>query len=841
MLKRIKTKEFRLSAECKAQLLLVVLLFISCLIIFRDYIFGNEVMVYNDIGEDTWQLYTMHYASIVNHLRDGTFSLWDFTNGFGTNLFNLNLFDPSLMILYFLGFLLGPAHMLLYLVWIQVIKILVAGFLFYRLLSLFTFSRQAKLLAAFAYGLNGYLLVWGQHYQFGMVTVYFPLMLVFAEKFLRREKGRNWFPVCAFLCGIYSVYFTYMIFVAVGIYLLFRCAMMGGLTRKARFLNFLSCCGQMLLGLGMSLVVFLPMTSVLINVSNRLEGGGTGILDTLKGWFDFYPREFYESLFMRLFSTNLQTVHSLADGRYEAMWNYYEDPIFFCSTLSVLLNIQFVGVFWKSKVEKKNKVAIYAASVLMLLTVILKVGGTIFNAFTVPTNRYTFVLIPFFLIAMAWMWDYLRDAGKINGVLLLAGYLAMNWAYRVGYGQSVFREYRTNAVVLAVTGEVMVLCLIGLMILKTAQARKIVMWVLAAVLVVNVVSESLTSYEDRICLRKEDTSPLEMEEKLALYHEKNASSDSEEVARASLIIPQNYFRELYRQDIQDALAYLKRNDKEFHRVEKNFMSATFSMDSLAQGYRGISTYNSVMNKYIKAFVDMCYPELYYKDQNHYAFWDNAQDNWFAAFAGIRYLLSMDGNLDSEKYKLVNQFGDIYLYKNVMEAEMAQFYNTAISEESFKKLCRRNREELLEAAIALEGGEQIASMSELRTLIEKKEDGFGDSDAHTSSAVLYTPEKDSFIKGRVSALSDGYVLFKIPYEQGWSLTVDGKETELLRGDIGFLACRVEAGDHEITLTFRAPLLKEGAILSLIFWIIFGILRLFHWYNEKVLRRQYGVRK
>ena len=47
-------------------------------------------MIFNDIGSDTWQQYIMNYTSIVNHLRDGSFSLWDFNNGLGINQFNFN-------------------------------------------------------------------------------------------------------------------------------------------------------------------------------------------------------------------------------------------------------------------------------------------------------------------------------------------------------------------------------------------------------------------------------------------------------------------------------------------------------------------------------------------------------------------------------------------------------------------------------------------------------------------------------------------------------------------------------------------------------------------------------
>ena len=156
-------------------------LFVSCLFMFREYLSGDLVMVYNDVGGDTWQQYTAYYASVVNHLRAGNFALWDFTNGIGINLFSWFQMDPSLILLLMIGVILGPAHMLYYLVVLQIMKILAAGIVFYMFLSEFSYSKQAKFMAAFAYGMNGYLLIWGQHYQFGMVTVYFPLFLLFVE------------------------------------------------------------------------------------------------------------------------------------------------------------------------------------------------------------------------------------------------------------------------------------------------------------------------------------------------------------------------------------------------------------------------------------------------------------------------------------------------------------------------------------------------------------------------------------------------------------------------------------------------------------------------------------
>lgn len=65
-------------------------------------------------------------------------------------------------------------------------------------------------------------------------------------------------------------------------YLVFRILMLDGLSWKERVQRFLLGCLEMILGVGMSLVVFLPMAEVLLNVSSRLDSDGTGLLDFLR-------------------------------------------------------------------------------------------------------------------------------------------------------------------------------------------------------------------------------------------------------------------------------------------------------------------------------------------------------------------------------------------------------------------------------------------------------------------------------------------------------------------------------------------------------------------------------
>ena len=109
------------------------------------------------------------------------------------------------------------------------------------------------------------------------------------------------------------------------------------------------------------------------------------------------------------------------------------------------------------------------------------------------------------------------------------------------------------------------------------------------------------------------------------------------------------------------------------------------MDSQIQGYRGVSTYNSVMNGNVKEFVNTCYPEFLYIDKNRYTFWPIAQDTFFASFMGVRYLISENPNVDNTKYEQIAQFGKVFLYKNIKKTDLLN-KNYSISEKKRRQLC-----------------------------------------------------------------------------------------------------------------------------------------------------------
>jgi Bacterial membrane protein YfhO len=70
-----------------------------------------------------------------------------------------------------------------------------------------------------------------------------------------------------------------------------------------------------------------------------------------------------------------------------------------------------------------------------------------------------------------------------------------------------------------------------------------------------------------------------------------------------------------------------------------------------------------------------------------------------------------------------------------------------------------------------------------------------------------------------------LLVRNAWDEGWSATLDGRSVPVLRTD-GFLqGIAVEAGRHDIRLTYREPAIGTGLALSGIAWLGFAIALVF----------------
>ena len=633
----------------KAMGVLTGFLLISCLCIFAQYIFGNQLLAFTDIGSDTYDQYLMQYQTIIQHLREGSFSLWDFNNGFGTNMYAISLFDPFLLLLYLIGVLFGPSKIYGALVYLQILRIVLAGLSAYCFFSCFRLSERSKVLAAYAYGLCGYMIVWGQHYQFGTVMVMFPLLLMAAEKALKRKKWLLGLTLCCTLSCTISLYMGYMQLVVLGFYILFRTAWEGKICCADGIKKIGMAYGSMILGIGMALFSLLPSAAMIFGVSGRVGGGSLmeRLLQNLYPW----GKSYYLTLIKQFFTSSPEGINN-----YRGYGNYYEDSHVFLSALLLFAGTQFVYFAVRKKYALKQKLLLFLAGFLFGFMLLVPLGSMIFNGFAYPFSRHTFLCMPFFAWMMAEGLDEMLEKRRLCIPVLAVSAIGVLFVYLYIFRENMLSMEKNGmkiSFLLAGMALGMALCLIGNVCFK----KEIFSRLSGAGLI--------------LCLMGTMT--------FDAYYSYNDKRDTLEKA------PTEYMNEMYSPSVARALEEIAAEDDSFYRVEKDYTvgTATSCLNSLAQNYAGVSTYNSTLNTGTMEYLQNFWPNLEIINSAHYSFANSVNDDFQASLNHVKYVLSKKSNFQVRGYELYRQVDDIYIYRNTHTQQLGKFYTSAFTEEDYE--------------------------------------------------------------------------------------------------------------------------------------------------------------
>lgn len=645
----------------KSILFLSLLVLISCMFVFHKFLFGNQILAYTDIGSDTAAQYLMHYQTIINQLRDGSASLWDFSNGVGINMYSLNLFDPFLMILYGLGTVLGGNQIYELLVYMQIVRMLLAGIVVYCYLSCFCLSESSKVMGAYLYAFCGFMVVWGQHYQFGTIAILFPLLLLMAEKSFEKKGWYLGITISCALVSLCSMYFGYMQLLTLGFYAMYRVAWNGRLFSKAGMKRLGAIYGSMILGIGMGMFQLLPTAMMIFGVSGRM--GGEPLLTRIINACKPYDKAYYITLLKRFFSSNLQGTNVFSGYQ-----NYYEAPNVFFSVLLIIAVFQFVylickkdsrlcmiGIdkehgFDKAK-QRKRLVLIITACLTGAFLLLVPLGSLIYNGFAYPFSRHTFVCMPFFALLTAWVMEeiYVEKRGSL--LLLMTASLGSIGLYA--------RVYTTEGNKLALIMAAFTLFLTVCIMIAWKGKKSLV--------------KKMSFLGTFLCL-------MGMMSCDAYY--------SFSVGRLVLEkAPSSYMDEMYDESLQAALQYLEETDLSFYRVEKDYNVGTASdcLNALAQDYNGISSYNSTLNSDTARFFVELWPNVMFVNNDHYSF-ANAEVEYFqSALLNVKYVISKSADFDAPGYQMIKQFDDLYLYQNMQTKDIGKFYTKVITSETISNM------------------------------------------------------------------------------------------------------------------------------------------------------------
>ena len=90
---------------------------------------------------------------------------------------------------------------------------------------------------------------------------------------------------------------------------------------------------------------------------------------------------------------------------------------------------------------------------------------------------------------------------------------------------------------------------------------------------------------------------------------------------------------------------------------------------------------------------------------------------------------------------------------------------------------------------------------------------------THSSFTLTEQGRGTLTGTVNnQYNDPYLQLSVPYEKGWTVTVNGKKQEVLNS-MDYLAVSIPEGESEVEFVYHTPLLRESVVVSLALAIVF----------------------
>lgn len=250
------------------------------------------------------------------------------------------------------------------------------------------------------------------------------------------------------------------------------------------------------------------------------------------------------------------------------------------------------------------------------------------------------------------------------------------------------------------------------------------------------------------------------------------------------------------------------------------------------GYPTINAFHSVVSPSIMEFYD------YIGVERSVASRPDTDVPAIRSLLSVKYLLNRtdgdsfvddDGETLMPNYEYIKTSGNYYIYENQNYVPYGFSYDYYMSYDFCDGYGKNSRSRLMLKAILLTD-EQIKKYGEYMTDIETlRNSGIYSSGAVTLSltdtamavdaAALRATAADSFsvdtggFTATVTRDKKSLVFFSVPYDKGWTATVNGKAVEVEKVNAGFMAVAVDEGVSEIRFNYKNTGLSLGVSVTL----------------------------
>ena len=734
--------------------------FLISLLVFLPFIIYNDgVFVYmGDYNVQQIPFYKLAHEAV----RSGDI-FWNWNTDLGANFIGSYsfylLFSPFFWLTLpfptdFLPYLMGP---------LLILKTSLAALTSFLYIKRYVKDKNYAVVGSLLYAFSGFMIFNIFFNHFHDVVVFFPLLLVSLDE-LAENNRRGWFAFMVAVSAMVNYWFFIGEVVFVVIYVFIRIFT----DKKWRsFKKFSIIALESILGVGIACFVLLP--SALAIMGNPRTGAGKLINGELLWVYGFRQRlpAIIESFFFPPEIPSRPTFFPEMGAKWASLSAWL--PLF--STVGTIAYLKY------KKQDTVKRVII--TSLIMSLVPVFNSAFVLFNGSYYA--RWFYMPILFLCIATSVILEDRNKAkSEINsGLMWTAGFvliMALGVAFTpVRDGDKIcFGLYDNKAMFIYIAGYAVICLVIAFSLLVLLRESRWFLRVTSFSLSVIIVAFSLGYMADGKSSKRNDDAYLD----LVLN------------GREEYQLPDDEF---YRTD--------------FYKCKDNM--------GMMLGKPTINAFHSIVPPSVMEF----YP--YVGIKRDVSTKPPVSHEALRPLTSVKYLFVKADEKDQPPmtgYSLYKEYKDYNIYENDSFLPMGIFYEEAVSKDKLSEFSGEQKLRYMLTALCLEE-EDIEKYSDILSIHTSPDYFFTTSDMINAAieqkrdtAAHYFKKDTRGFTSKIDAPGDGLLFFSVPYDKGWTATVNGEEAEIVKANVGFMAVKIPEGESTVRFNYMTPGLIPGLLVS-----------------------------
>ena len=763
-------------------------LFLTGFCIFKDYLLGNAIYLFKDIGCDGLNVTYPNIVMISDYFKREGMPSWTFTQGMGQNIYPFWL-DQFLWVLSFIDKNSIPKA----LIWVNWFELLLSGFIFRQYLRTINVTKFASIIGGLCYAYCAYAIAasgWANRFAIELFNT--SLLLLALEKFFQKK---SWWllPIPIALLTIDQPFNLYPF----GIFILgYTCLRHAELHGKPT-IKFAITLFQIALisTLGVMIASFIGFSNILQMIeSPRVSGSDSYSNELLAQSMTTLDGKQLMTWITRMFSNDL-----LGTGSEFRGWNnYFEAPMFYVGLLALVAIPQLFNFL-----NKRQQILYGITLGLCFLPMIFPFFRHAFWAFTGDYYRtfalfFAVVILRFGMQALSFM----EEKKMVNKWILLPSVIVPIILLAFPYADDIQID-------------------------KNLRITVIMFLILNALLLFGIVNNSFQNIAQLLLLLLTCVELIVM-----------SSREISPSKRLAIMATDLEEKTGYNDYTNEAVAHLKKTDKSFFRIQKNYTStpALFSglNDSRIQNFYGTQSYNSFNQMNYVRFMRSI--DVVQKGNETTSRWVSGVPGniMLLGITNVKYLLSNSPNnqvFKSMGLDSIQTIGNVKILRNRFALPLGITYDSYTTEEDFEKAKYSavfKSKAFIQACVVDKFLEkQLIGLNKITQIdtsfifktINELPDLFN---ALKADSLKITKFSETNITGNINLKTKKILYLSIPFDKGWHAVVNGKKADLQRVQWGLTGLVLDKGNHKIDLAFIPPYRKEGTLVSIFSLGLFGVM-------------------